>query len=200
MSTCSKYWAKAPAVARPPIPAPMTTARLPSLCEPLGLCSVNDSPRSISSAIFPLLRMQSSACNRVRAVRFGEKQAAGREDFCYFAGGPAIGCGKEPLAQADVVSASRPPRRLLPACASEGKPNALQKPLQPSKELAAVVGTSPLPRGEVVSKIWEYIRSHNLQNPENRREILADDKLTKVFGTDKVTMFEMNKHLTRHLK
>ena len=55
-------------------------------------------------------------------------------------------------------------------------------------------------RGEVVSKIWEYIRSHNLQNPENRREILADDKLTKVFGTDKVTMFEMNKHLARHLK
>jgi hypothetical protein len=84
--------------------------------------------------------------------------------------------------------------------ASEGKPNALQKPLQPSEELAAVVGTSPLPRGEVVSKIWEYIRSHNLQNPENRREILADGKLTKVFGKDKVTMFEMNKHLTRHLK
>ena len=44
--------------------------------------------------------MQSRAFNRVRAVRFGEKQAAGREDFCYFAGGPAIGCGKEPLAQA----------------------------------------------------------------------------------------------------
>ena len=61
-------------------------------------------------------------------------------------------------------------------------------------------GHEPPPPGEVVSKIWEYIRSHNLQNPENRREILADDKLTKVFGTDKVTMFEMNKHLTRHLK
>ncbi|TMJ70325.1 MAG: hypothetical protein E6G83_01340 [Alphaproteobacteria bacterium] len=76
----------------------------------------------------------------------------------------------------------------------------MQKPLQPSEELAAVVGTNPLSRGEVVSKIWEYIRSHNLQNPENRREILADDKLTKVFGTDKVTMFEMNKHLTGHLK
>jgi upstream activation factor subunit UAF30 len=92
------------------------------------------------------------------------------------------------------------PTKTSKSKASEGKPNALQKPLQPSKELAAVVGTSPLPRGEVVSKIWEYIRSHNLQNPENRREILADDKLTKVFGTDKVTMFEMNKHLTRHLK
>ena len=80
-----------------------------------------------------------------------------------------------------------------------GKPNALQKPLQPSPELAAVVGPGPLPRGEVVSKVWEYIRSHELQNPENRREILADDALAKVFGTDKVTMFEMNKHLTRHL-
>src|SRR5436190_16286587 len=70
--------------------------------------------------------------------------------------------------------------------ASGGKANALQKPLQPSEELAAVVGSGPLARGEVVSKIWEYIRSHNLQNPENRREILADDKLRKVFGKDKV--------------
>jgi upstream activation factor subunit UAF30 len=47
---------------------------------------------------------------------------------------------------------------------------------------------------------WGYIKSHNLQNPENRREILADDKLRKVFGKDKVTMFEMNKHLAQHLK
>jgi chromatin remodeling complex protein RSC6 len=83
---------------------------------------------------------------------------------------------------------------------SGGKAGALQKPLQPSEELTAVVGSAPLPRGQVVSKIWEYIRSHNLQNPENRREILADDKLRKVFGKDKVTMFEMNKHLTAHLK
>ena len=74
--------------------------------------------------------------------------------------------------------------------ASEAKVNALQKPLQLSEELAAVIGSGPLPRGQVVSKIWEYIRSHNLQNPENRRGILADDKLTKVFGTDKVTMLE----------
>ena len=49
--------------------------------------------------------------------------------------------------------------------ASGGKPNALQKPLQPSEELAAVVGPSPLSRGEVVSKIWKYIRANNLQNP-----------------------------------
>src|ERR671911_751222 len=86
------------------------------------------------------------------------------------------------------------------ATASGGKMNALQRPLQPSEALAAVIGPGPLPRGEVVSKVWDYIKSHNLQNPENRREILADDTLRKVFGKDKVTMFEMNKHLARHLK
>jgi chromatin remodeling complex protein RSC6 len=48
--------------------------------------------------------------------------------------------------------------------------------------------------------MWQYIRSHNLQNPENRREILADDKLRKVFSKDKVTMFEMNRYLAGHLK
>jgi chromatin remodeling complex protein RSC6 len=80
------------------------------------------------------------------------------------------------------------------------KPNAaLMKPMTPSKELAAVVGAKPIPRTEVVSKVWEYIKSHKLQNPKNGREILADDKLKKVFGTDKVTMFEMNKHLSQHL-
>ena len=86
-----------------------------------------------------------------------------------------------------------------PASAGGQKPNALQKPLQPSKELAAVVGTAPLPRGEVVSKVWDYIKKHELQNPENRREILADDKLEAVFGKKKVTMFEMNKYLAQHL-
>jgi upstream activation factor subunit UAF30 len=85
------------------------------------------------------------------------------------------------------------------AAASSGKANALQQPLRPSEALAAVVGAEPLPRGEVVRKVWDYIKAHNLQNPENRREILADDKLKRVFGKDKVTMFEMNKHLARHL-
>ncbi len=80
------------------------------------------------------------------------------------------------------------------------KPNALQQPLQPSAELAAVVGDGMMARGEVVSKVWEYIKSHKLQNPKDGREILADDKLKKVFGKDKVTMFEMNKHLAQHLK
>lgn len=76
---------------------------------------------------------------------------------------------------------------------------ALMKPMQPSKELAAVVGSKPIPRTEVVSKVWEYIKKNKLQNPKNGREILADDHLKKVFGVDKVTMFEMNKHLSKHL-
>jgi chromatin remodeling complex protein RSC6 len=89
----------------------------------------------------------------------------------------------------------------MPEPKAAKKPNpALMKPLQPSAELAAVVGSSPLPRTEVVSKVWDYIKANNLQNPENKREILADDKLRAVFGgKDKVSMFEMNKHFAQHL-
>jgi upstream activation factor subunit UAF30 len=84
--------------------------------------------------------------------------------------------------------------------AGDKRPNALQKPLRPSKELAAVVGAGPLPRGEAVRKVWAYIKQHDLQNPANRCEIMADAKLEPVFGKKKVTMFEMNKHLAQHLK
>jgi chromatin remodeling complex protein RSC6 len=95
-----------------------------------------------------------------------------------------------------------------PAKSPKAKPDApakktnagLAKPVQPSKELAAVVGETPLPRTEVISKVWDYIRTHNLQNPANKREILADPTLQAVFGKDKVTMFEMNKLLSGHLK
>src|SRR4051812_17985829 len=77
---------------------------------------------------------------------------------------------------------------------------ALMKPLQPSNELAAVVGSDPLPRPEVVSKVWDYIKKNQLQDPQNKRAIVADDKLRAVFGKERVTMFEMNKHLAQHLK
>jgi upstream activation factor subunit UAF30 len=79
------------------------------------------------------------------------------------------------------------------------KPNALQQPLQPSAELSEIVGGDKLARGEAVSKVWTYIKANKLQNPKDGREILADAKLAKVFGKEKVTMFEMNKHLARHL-
>jgi chromatin remodeling complex protein RSC6 len=98
------------------------------------------------------------------------------------------------------MATKKTPAPKAEAAPSGGKANALQKPLQPSKELAAVVGAGPLPRAEVVSKVWEYIKKHNLQNPKNKREILADDKLEAVFGKKKVTMFEMNKHIAQHLK
>ena len=78
--------------------------------------------------------------------------------------------------------------------------DALQKPLTPSADLAAIVGPGQHPRGQVVSKVWDYIRKHNLQNPKDKREILADAKLEKVFGRKSCTMFEMNKYLAQHLK
>lgn len=76
----------------------------------------------------------------------------------------------------------------------------IAKPVTPSPELAKITGTAALPRSEVVSKMWEYIKKHNLQNPENKREIIADAILKPIFGVDKVTMFEMNKHLSKHMK
>ncbi|HEX8241690.1 MAG TPA: SWIB/MDM2 domain-containing protein [Allosphingosinicella sp.] len=80
-----------------------------------------------------------------------------------------------------------------------GARGGLSRPVTPSSDLAAITGSDPLPRSQVVSKMWDYIRSNKLQNPENKREILADDKLKKIFGTDRCSMFEMNKHLSRHL-
>ena len=76
----------------------------------------------------------------------------------------------------------------------------LARPVKPSGDLAAITGSDPLPRSEVVSKMWDYIKKNNLQNPENKREIMADAKLKPIFGgKDKVSMFDMNKHLSNHL-
>jgi len=75
----------------------------------------------------------------------------------------------------------------------------IHAPVKPSAELGKIVGDDALPRSAVISKVWDYIRSNTLQNPENKREILADDHLQKVFGRDRVTMFEMNKYISAHL-
>ncbi len=78
---------------------------------------------------------------------------------------------------------------------------AFSKPLNLSPELEAVIGKGPLPRTEVVKKLWEYIKKNNLQNPQNKRNILADDKLKAIFGgKGEVTMFEMTKLVSAHLK
>ena len=85
---------------------------------------------------------------------------------------------------------------------SKRKPNAaFMKPMNPSATLAAVVGSSPMPRTEVTSKLWGYIKKNNLQDKTNRRMINADDKLKEVFGGKRqVSMFEMTKLVSKHLK
>jgi len=78
--------------------------------------------------------------------------------------------------------------------------SAFMKPLTVSPELAEVVGAGPMPRSEVVKKLWVYIKGKNLQDPSNKRNILADDKLKAVFGgKGTVNMFEMTKLVSKHL-
>lgn len=81
------------------------------------------------------------------------------------------------------------------------KPNsAFMKPMNISDELVAVVGKGPMPRSEVVKKLWEYIKKNDLQDPKNKRNINADDNLKKVFGgKSMVNMFEMTKLVSKHL-
>lgn len=79
--------------------------------------------------------------------------------------------------------------------------SAFMKPMTPDEALAAVVGNGPMPRSEVVKKLWDYIKKNNLQDPQNKRNINGDDKLTKVFnGKKTVNMFEMTKLVSGHLK
>lgn len=81
------------------------------------------------------------------------------------------------------------------------KPNAaFMKPLTPSAALAEVVGTSPLPRTQVVKKLWAYIKRNGLQDVKNKRNINADAKLKAVFGKGTVSMFEMTKLVSKHLR
>jgi chromatin remodeling complex protein RSC6 len=77
---------------------------------------------------------------------------------------------------------------------------AFMKPMQPSAQLAAVVGSSAMPRTEVTKKLWAYIKRNGLQDSKNRRAINADDKLRPVFGgKSQVSMFDMTKLVNRHL-
>lgn len=77
--------------------------------------------------------------------------------------------------------------------------SAFMKPMKISPELAVIVGAGPMPRSEVVKKLWAYIKEKDLQNPANKRNILADDALKVIFGKDEVTMFEMTKLVSAHL-
>lgn len=77
---------------------------------------------------------------------------------------------------------------------------AFMKPMTLSGDLEAVVGKGPMPRSQVVKKLWEYIKKNGLQDQQNKRNINADDKLKKVFGgKSTVSMFEMTKLVSKHL-
>lgn len=74
------------------------------------------------------------------------------------------------------------------------------RPVHPDQKLAEIIGNDPVPRTEITRKLWDYIRSHNLQDPENKTFIKADDKLREVFGgRDRVSMFEMTKLVFSHV-
>lgn len=85
--------------------------------------------------------------------------------------------------------------------AKDNKKSKFMQPMQVSEELAAVVGRGPLPRTEVTKKLWAYIKSHKCQDAKNKRNIIPDDKLSRVFGGSKkpINMFEMTKHVSKHL-
>ena len=86
--------------------------------------------------------------------------------------------------------------------AAKRTPNAaFMKPMQPDAALGAVVGNNPMPRTEITKKLWGYIKRNNLQDPKERRMIVADDKMKPVFGgKGRVSMFEMTKLVNKHLK
>jgi upstream activation factor subunit UAF30 len=114
---------------------------------------------------------------------------------------------KKPAAKK--APAKKAPAKKVPAkkpaakkSAAKRKPNAaFMKPMTPSAMLAAVVGAMPMPRTDVTKKIWDYIKKNKLQDSINRRLINADEKLRAVFGGKKqVSMFEMTKLVSNHLK
>ena len=111
---------------------------------------------------------------------------------------PAV---KKAAAPAKKPAAKKPAAKKAAKPAVKRTPNAaFMKPMTPSSMLAAVVGAMPLPRTEVVKKIWEYIKKNKLQDAISKRMINADEKLRAVFGKAQVSMFEMTKIINKHLK
>ncbi|HVL57900.1 MAG TPA: SWIB/MDM2 domain-containing protein [Burkholderiaceae bacterium] len=123
---------------------------------------------------------------------------------------PAKKSAKAPAKKSAARASSKPAaKKAAPAkkpaakkssAGSKRSPNpAFMKPMKPSSELSAVVGSSPQPRTEVTKKIWDYIKKNNLQDSQNKRMINADDKLKPVFKKQQVSMFEMTALVNKHL-
>ena len=94
-----------------------------------------------------------------------------------------------------------PAKKAAKKAAGKRKPNAaFMKAMTPSASLAAIIGSNPLPRTEVTKKVWDYIKKNKLQDAVNRRMINADAKLKEIFKKAQVSMFEMTKLISNHLK
>ena len=110
---------------------------------------------------------------------------------------------KKPAAKAPAkkAAAKKPAAKAPAKKAAPRKPNAaFMKELTPSAALAAIIGDKPVPRTEVVKRLWDYIKKGKLQDSVNKRLINADAKLKEVFGKAQVNMFEMTKLVGKHLK
>lgn len=105
-------------------------------------------------------------------------------------------------AKAPVKKAAKKPAKKAPAKKAKRKLNpALMKPIQPDAVLAVIVGSKPLPRSQMTKKLWDYIKKNNLQDAKKRTQINADAPLKAVFGgKTKVSMFEMTKLVSSHVK
>jgi len=106
---------------------------------------------------------------------------------------PAVKKAAAPAKKAAARKAAKPKAKRTPNVG-------FMKAMTPSAMLAAVVGAMPLPRTEVVKKVWDYIKKNKLQDAVNRRMINADEKLRGIFGKAQVSMFEMTKIINQHLK
>ncbi len=118
---------------------------------------------------------------------------------------PKKAAPKKPAAKKAAPKKAAPKKAAAkkPAAKKKGarKPNAaFMKELTPSAVLAAVIGAAAVPRTEVTKKIWDYIKKHDLQDAKNRRNINADEKLKPLFGKNQVSMFELTKIVSGHLK
>ena len=135
------------------------------------------------------------------ATKAPAKKAAPEKTVASKKAAPAKTAAAEKASPAKEAAMTKPAAKKAAAPAKKRTPNpAFMKALTLSPELSAVVGDKPLPRTEIVSKLWVYIKANNLQDQANKRMINADEKLLAVFGKPQVSMFEMAGLIGKHVK
>src|SRR5690348_12712108 len=144
----------------------------------------------------PITGRRTMATAKKGAKKSAGKKAAGKKTAAKKTGG---GAKKSAAKKAPAKKAA--PKTAKKAATKRAPNAAFMKAMTPSPQLAAVIGNSPQPRTEVTKKIWDYIKKNKLQDAVNKRLINADEKLKQVFGGKKqVSMFEMTKLVSSHLK